>query len=145
MIGNKRTRLYHTVLDVDCNDGSVQLPCNADMIEAVTRLGEDYQKTGNSIAFDNYNSSFTEGYIESRKTDKGPLYISGGLVKYTQTEDKIFVNPSIGKVRILYHGIELDDDGLPRITDKEAIAIAHYVAYIFSYKKSLLTNNPNTM
>jgi len=43
------------------------------------------------------------------------------------------------KVNILYRGIELDDEGLPQLTDKEAIAIAYYIAYIYTYKRSILT------
>ena len=35
-IGNKNTRLYRASLDINCQDGSVQLPCNVDIIEAVT-------------------------------------------------------------------------------------------------------------
>jgi hypothetical protein len=42
LIGNRRTRIYQTILNVDCEDGSVELPCNLDLIEAVTRCGEDY-------------------------------------------------------------------------------------------------------
>jgi len=42
MIGNKRMRLYKTTLEVNCEDGSVELPCNAEIIEAVTGCQEDY-------------------------------------------------------------------------------------------------------
>jgi hypothetical protein len=30
MIGNNRTRIHRTTLDVDCDTGSVELPCEAD-------------------------------------------------------------------------------------------------------------------
>ena len=36
----------------------------------------------------------------------------------------------------------LDDEGLPEITDKEAVALATYCAYILKYKEGLQTNNP---
>jgi precorrin isomerase len=35
----------------------------------------------------------------------------------------------------------LDDDDLPLINDKEAIAIADYIAYTVKYKEALRTNN----
>jgi hypothetical protein len=35
----------------------------------------------------------------------------------------------------------LDDDGLPEITDKEAMALATYVAYITKNREGLKTNN----
>ena len=38
LIGNKRTRLYrYSTCVSDCSEG-VQLPCNADIIEAVTTI-----------------------------------------------------------------------------------------------------------
>jgi len=37
----------------------------------------------------------------------------------------------------------MDDDGLPELTDKEATAIATYIAYITKFKEGLITNNPN--
>jgi hypothetical protein len=44
-IGNKNTRLYKTTLDVI--NGTVKLPCNCDIIEAVTYCGEDWNYTSN--------------------------------------------------------------------------------------------------
>jgi len=37
----------------------------------------------------------------------------------------------------------MDDDGLPQLTDKEATAIAKYIAYVKKYKEGLVTNNMN--
>ena len=36
-IGNKNTRLYKATLDVNCADGSIELPCNVDIIEEIGR------------------------------------------------------------------------------------------------------------
>jgi hypothetical protein len=44
-IGNKNTRLYRGTLDV--NNGEIELPCNCDIIEAVTYCGEDWNYTSN--------------------------------------------------------------------------------------------------
>jgi len=35
----------------------------------------------------------------------------------------------------------LDDNGLPELTDKEALAIATYCAYVTKYKEGIATNN----
>jgi hypothetical protein len=35
----------------------------------------------------------------------------------------------------------MDDDGLPYLTDKEARAIATFIAYTIKYKEGLKTNN----
>lgn len=145
LIGNKRVRLFTTALDVNCDDGSAELPCNADIIEAVTRCGEDYQYVTNYTSWDNYQSAFTEAYIETRKIKDSPLYISGGFVDYQQIGNTIYVNPVHNKVRVLYKGVMLDDEGLPEITEKEGLAIAHYIAYITQYKKSMITQNGNSL
>ena len=48
-IGNKRTRLYKTCLPVECGSNQVQLPCNCDMIEAVTYGFEDSNYVSNTL------------------------------------------------------------------------------------------------
>jgi hypothetical protein len=39
----------------------------------------------------------------------------------------------------------LDNDGLPEITDKEAMALATYCAWILKYREGLATNNANLL
>ncbi|MGV8961779.1 MAG: hypothetical protein ACOH2V_00090 [Candidatus Saccharimonadaceae bacterium] len=49
-IGNKQYRLYKYQVEPsqnDLNEWYVDLPCNVDVIEAVTADYEDYQKTSN--------------------------------------------------------------------------------------------------
>ena len=46
-----------------------------------------------------------------------------------------------GKIFILYYGEELDEEGLPELTDKEVDAIACYIAMTVYYKKGLQTGN----
>lgn len=138
-IGNKNTRLYRGTLDVI--DGIVELPCNCDIIEAVTYCGEDWNYTSNQNDNGDRNSAYVENYIEGRKAFTDPFYISGKYVKYKRSGDKLYVNNDLSKVNILYQGIELDEDGLPTINDKEAIAIAEYIAYVYKYKEAIRTNN----
>lgn len=138
-IGNKNTRLYRATIDVV--GGEVQLPCNCDIIEAVTIGGEDWNYTSNQKDNGDVRSAYIENYIESRKAFSDPFYVSGKFVKYKRSGDKLYVDEKIPCVNILYHGIELDEDGLPTINDKEAIAIAEYIAYVYKYKEAIRTNN----
>ena len=70
-----------------------------------------------------------------------PFYVSGKFVKYKRVGDTLYVNKGLGRINILYHGILLDEEGLPEINDKEAIAIAEYIAYTYKYKEAIRTNN----
>lgn len=145
-IGNKNTQLHKAILNVNCEDGSVQLPCGADVIESVTYCGiEDWNYTSNIKEHGDLSSLYTESYIESQKAFLDPHYTSGKFVKYRKVGDKLYVNKGLGKVIVLYHGIILDEDGLPEINDKEAIAIAEYIAYVIKYKEAIRTNNRNVL
>jgi hypothetical protein len=46
-IGNKHTILKKDRLKVDCKTGIAELPCDVDVIEAVTACGEDGNLTSN--------------------------------------------------------------------------------------------------
>ena len=140
-IGNKNTRLYKTILSVN-NDGSVELPCNCDIIEAVTYVGfEDWNYTSNIKDNGDPKSLEIENSIEAQKQYLNPFYIDGKYVKYKKVGNTLYVNKGLGKIQVLYHGILLDEDGLPELTDKEAIAISEYIAYVYKYKEAIRTNN----
>ena len=139
-IGNKNTRLYKYT--VNCiKDGYIELPCNVDIIEAVTAAGEDWNYTSNVSNYGDLNSAVVEGYIEGMKVNKNPLYTSGRYIDYERVGDRLYIKGNPGTVSILYKGVILDEDGLPEISDKEAIAIATYVAYVQKFKEGLITNN----
>lgn len=142
-IGNKKVRLYRYCTKINCKDNSVELPCNADIIEAVTYGFEDWNYTTNDTPNGDFNSQFVESYIEGRKLFQNPLYINGRFAKYERVGDTLYFEKNYGIVNILYKGVLLDDEGLPDINDKESLAIATYCAYIKKYKDGLITNNPN--
>lgn len=143
LIGNKRTRLYRYSTCVnDCQKG-VELPCNANIIEAVTTDFEDWNYSTNDTPNGDINSAFVESYIEHRKAFRDPLYLPGKLIHYERVGNMLYFDRPYGKINILYKGLVLDDDGLPEITDKEAVAIATYCAYIIKFKEGLMTNNTN--
>jgi hypothetical protein len=116
---------------VDPTTHAVKLPCNCDvdMIEAVTYDFEDWNYTDNIKNNGDLDSSLTEQYIEQRKYFTDSFYMSGKYVKYEKGLDTIYVNSDIPEVNILYKGVNMDEEQLPYLTNKEAEAIACYVAY----------------
>lgn len=143
LIGNKRTRLYRYTTCVSSCDEGVQLPCNADILEAVTTDFEEWNYSTNDTPNGDINSAFVESYIENRKAFRDPLYASGKFIRYERVGDMLYFDRPYGKINILYKGLILDEDGLPQITDKEAMALATYCAYVSKFKEGLMTNNPN--
>lgn len=137
-IGNHRVRLYHLEANINEKDLSVELPCNCELVEAVTGRFEDFNYTFN-YRYD--NSLFIEQYIESRKRRSEPLYASGKYLKYEQIGNKLYFDKNYKKVHILYYGNIVDEDGLPQLTDAEVDAIATFIAYVITYKNALQQNN----
>lgn len=142
LIGNKRTRLYRYRTYNNKIEG-IELPCNCDILEAVTSDTEEWDYVNNHSSEGNINSAFVESYIENRKQNKSPLYIEGKLLKYERVNNTLYIRDYDGIVNILYKGIELDENGLPNLTDKEATALATYCAYIVKFKEGISSNNPN--
>lgn len=143
LIGNKRTRLYryHTVVD-SCSEG-VQLPCNVYEIEAVTTCFEEWDYSTNDTPNGDFASAVIEHYIEARKAFRDPMYLPGKYIRYERVGDMLYFDRPHGHINILYKGLILDDDGLPQITDEEALALATYCAYVSKFKEGLMTNNAN--
>lgn len=141
-IGNKNTHLSYEIVSVDPRTGIVKLPCKADLVEAITYPNiEDWNYTSNIKNFGDFNSLNVEQYIEKSKQSVDPLYISGRLVNYRREGNYIYVTEKVDSVCVLYHTESLDEDDLPLINDKEAVAIADYIAYTVKYKEALRTNN----
>ncbi len=142
-IGNKRTRLYRYSTCVDNCEKGIELPCNVDQIEAVTTDFEEWAWSTNDTPNGDIRSAFIESYIEHRKAFRHPLYASGKFIKYEQVGNKLYFDKPHGRINILYKGYILDDDGLPEITDKEAMALATYCAYVIKFREGMMTNNAN--
>jgi hypothetical protein len=143
-IGNKNTHLVADIVNVDMRTGLVNLPCKADLVEAITYPKiEDWNYTSNTKNFGDFNTLNVEQYIEKSKQSVDPLYVSGRLIKYRREGNYIYVNEKVDVVCVLYHTEQLDEEDLPLINDKEAIAIADYIAYTIKYKEALRSNNSN--
>lgn len=136
-IGNRISRLYKIKAHTD-NCNRITLPCNCDHVEAVTYAdrGEEWNYVSEGEWNGDLNSRIAENYIEHKRRNTDAYYVPGGFAKYEQVGDYLyFKHPCT--VNILYHGVEVDEDGLPYITEKEAHAIASYAIYTERYKQVL--------
>lgn len=145
MIGNKRVRLKRYSTPISEDDLSVELPCDCDIIEAVTYDWEDWNFTTGLDPNGDINSAYTEQYIEAQKAFDSPLYIRGKYADYQRIGNKLYFDRNYGNVNILYKAQVLDEDGLPELNDKEVQAIAAYCAYVLKYREGLQTNNANSL
>lgn len=142
LIGNRQTRLYrYTDSTVD---GRIKLPCNVDLIEAVYAGIPDSNDSSPIHSAGNIKNVTTESLIEGMKTKHHNLYDSNSLVHYRLEGDELVLNKDYDNIVILYHGIIVDEDGLPYLNDKEVQALALYCAYSDLYKKSLVMRDGNT-
>lgn len=135
LIGNKNTRLHRYITNTE--NYRIKLPCNVDVLEAVYLPGEDFY---NHISNEN---RIIESNTIPRGTDE--LYNKGHLAKYKLEGDYLVFNKDYNDVTILYYGVITDDEGLPYLTNKEVQALAAYVAYVETYKKSLIKQDGNIM
>lgn len=144
-IGNRRTRLYRFSTDIQCPDNTVELPCNCDIIEAVTYNFEEWNYVTNDTVNGDYASQFIENYIETRKIYSDPLYVSGKYAKYERVNDTLYFDKNYGQVNILYKGVIVDEEGLPAISEKEKEALACYCAVTKRFKEGWQTHNQNML
>lgn len=147
-IGNKHVSLYKYEVDSQIDDEGnyyIDLPCNCDIIEAVTADYEDYQKTTPENLSVNNPSGWIESYVESRKFNTNPMYISGKYIKYHRVENTLYLSDKFEKVKVLYKGVIVDETGLPYINEKEIDAIAAYCAYTYDWKKARQTHDQASM
>lgn len=146
-IGNKQYKLYKYQVEPtqdSLGNWFVDLPCNVDIIEAVTADYEDYQKTSNQMLAGNTQNGWIESYVESRKYNTGSLYPSGKYIKYRREGNTLMLADKFNKVNILYKGFVADEEGLPFINQKESEAIAAFCAYSNDFKVARMTRDQNT-
>lgn len=143
-IGNKRTRLYkfeQVPLVNSTGEYYIDLPCNADILEAVTTSYEDYQKTKPETIIDNNQNAWIENYIEGRKDNTSFGYVSGKFIKYYREENRLWLPNKFSKVCVFYKGVLIDDEGLPSLNEKELDAIAAFCMFIDTRKKAAVTRD----
>lgn len=141
LIGNRETRLYKYTTCTE--DKRIKLPCNVDLIEAVFAPYIDAQTSHPYSLYPDIYNQWTEEFIESWKKHKSVFYDKGALIKYRQEGDSLVFDKDYNCVTILYHGVIVDEEGLPYLTDKEVQALAAYCAYMDIYKQSLIRKDGN--
>lgn len=141
LIGNRQTSLYKYTTSTE--DKRIKLPCNVDFIEAVFGPYMDAQTSNDYSIYPNIYNNWVEEYIEYWKRNKSAFYNKGALIKYRQEGEYLVFDKDYGNITILYHGVVVDDEGLPYLTDKEVQALAAYCAYMDIYKKSLIQKDGN--
>lgn len=146
-IGNKRFRWYkYEVVPTKDDSGNyfIDLPCNADIIEAVTAGYEDYQKTSSMYMPGQLQNGWAEDYIEARKFNTGFGYAPGKFVKYTRDNNRLYLADDFKVVYVLYKGVLSDETGLPSLNEKEMDAVAAFCAYVTDFKKARMTKDQAT-
>lgn len=142
-IGARHTRLHRYVTDT--SNKRITLPCNVDVIEAVTIPFMDAQMTSNTEAYPQYYNQYVEQHIEAHKWNDAAVYTSGKLIKYREEGDELVFDQDYKDVTILYHGVIVDDEGLPLLNDKEIKALAAFVVYSDTYKQALARKDGNLL
>lgn len=143
LIGNKHTELREFIGATV--DGFLQLPCDADDIEAIYLPIIDANTTDTLINGLDYRSLNIERYIDTIPSFKSPYYRKGKLVKYKTAGNKLQFDRDYDKLLVVYHSQIKDGDDLPLINDKEMRAIAAYVAYATMYKEGLMKRDGNLL
>ena len=145
-IGNKGSILHKSCVRVS-NNNTITLPENCGRIEALTYDFEDANFDSPLHNYGDIDSINIENNIEQTKELTSPQYISGRYVKYTTNGNILYLKDDCkGKVlNLLYYENIVNDDDLPQITYKEALAIATYVAQVQMFKKAIATNNSGLM
>ena len=142
-IGTKHTRLYR--YEGKVKDKELELPCNVDEIESVHIPIPDAQTTSNSSNFP-WENIWIEAYIDKFPKFNSPYFNKGKLVKYDKGDKVLYFANDYPKIIVIYHGILMDEEtNLPLINDKEAIAIATFVAYASLYKEGIKKKDANTI
>lgn len=142
LINCRHTRLYRFIADTD-SDNKIELPCNVDIIKSVHLPVPEAANADDWSELDR-DSILIEGYIDAHKHFEDPTYTRGKLVKYIEANNTLYFSHPYKNVMIVYKGILVDEDsGLPLVTEKEAQAIAAYIAYAFLYKDGIRRRDGN--
>lgn len=142
-INNKAYRFYKFSGKIKNN--RLSLPCNADIIEYVQGNGESRSTSSSVTNFNAYNeSSIIEESIENYKSNQSAYYGRGHYLEYVREgDDLVFPQDNI-TVTVLYKGVVLDADGLPKLNYKEIEAVAKYCAFVDSQRKAMITKDKGT-
>ena len=142
LINNKHTRLYR--YKADTKNKQLELPCNVDILESVSIAFPEAQLTDTRTNYISHDNIIAEAYNDALADND--LYNSkGSLIKYKELNNVLYFNRDYHDVIVIYHGVAVDDEGLPLINDKEMRAIAAYVGYSSLYKEAIRKRDGNLL
>ena len=81
--------------------------------------------------------------VELAKKYGTPLYVIDETTLRAICNDYKEAFKNYKNIKIVYHGVIMDEDDLPLINDKEMRAIAAYVAYARTYREGLMKKDGN--
>lgn len=141
LIGTKHTELKEYIGNAE--GGFLELPCDCVEIESVSIPIADANTSSPLINGLDGESVATEVFIELQPSFKSPYYNEEKLIKYKKSGDRLQFDQNYRDIKVVYHGVILDDNDLPMINDKEMRAIAVYVAYARMYREGLMKRDTN--
>lgn len=141
LIGNKHTELKEYIGNAE--GGFLTLPCDCVDIESVSLPIIDAKLTDTLINGVNGESIATEIYSELKPSLDSPYYNEEKLVKYKKAGNRLQFDENYKNIKVVYHGVIMDENDLPLINDKEMRAIAAYVAYARTYREGLMKKDGN--
>lgn len=139
---------YLTILTVDA-EGWVDLPCNLDTIDAVMTARMGAKAFGDRVRYDMDSKKGTDDYFTAIEIMDSLVFIptfgltkfsvGTGYITYQLKGKRIFVGRDLvnERVSLAFTGISVDPEGYPKITRKQANAIAIKAAYAITFKKAL--------
>lgn len=156
LIGNRHQNVYRYTIshkDSKVSNGSkfIPVPCNLDAIEAVL--------DGNIDEYTYFNNTYTNNRNGSHLYHTFPTYAQnygfhsidcfvykesreyhapGNLVNYKFNGDEISISGNnTSDITVIYRGSIVDKDGLPLVTNREAIALAFYWNYNREFRRAV--------
>lgn len=155
LIGNKYQKLFkYTTTAISTGDEVViPVPCNLEAIEAITLNNRDEYSAYNRFDIDK-SASYMSLYLpfisqvsnqqESNihvdfvsGKDTKEYFLKGTLLNFSFTGDRIVIDSKYegSSINVMYRGTISDSDGIPMVTNREAIALAFYWNYTNELKK----------
>lgn len=135
-VGGIYTGLYEAKLTID-SEGYTDLPCNVEIIEAVStdRLYDGSIANSRIVTVQLLNSPgevrqlFDMWY--NNVLEKSKYQFKGRLVQYSLDNGRLSINKDLAGIEVFlyYKGPQIHHDGFPCITEPLAYAIAHRYAY----------------
>ena len=154
-IGNIATVLHSIPISID-SSCLIKLPCNVEMIEAVSEglhwpenHGEFFHASYGDPIITNPNSFLADALVRSSNCvpltgQHSQLHAKGEYIPYelvgTPGNYSLRFDPKFVGIEAvcIYNGICVDEDGNPLLTRKEAEAIAYKLAFIETQKKTFM-------